>query len=176
MQPDIALNGRTTGGHHGRRSKLLLMALLAAGSLGRPLPAVAAGDEVLQKVVIIARHGVRTPITSQAELDGWSSRPWPAWNEPAGNLTARGAQLAKILGQCYRAYAVSEQLLPEQGCPQRGSLYVYADLEERTKTHGAGIARRHRAWMRPRLPQQAGCDRRRSLSSRRGGRVPAGSP
>ena len=134
MQPDIRLNSRMTGVPQDRRLIRTVLALVAAGSIGMPLVAVAAGDEVLQKIVIVARHGVRTPLTSPAELDGWSSRPWPAWNEPAGNLTARGAQLAKTLGQYYRTYAVSEQLLPEQGCPQRGSVYVYADLEERTKT------------------------------------------
>jgi 4-phytase/acid phosphatase len=85
-------------------------------------------------VVIVSRHGVRTPMISPAELDSWSSRPWPAWNEPAGNLTARGAQLAKLLGQYHRAYFAAEQMLPEQGCPPRGSVYVYADLDERTKS------------------------------------------
>jgi 4-phytase/acid phosphatase len=134
MKLDIALNDRMTSGYRSSRWVRTVLTLAAAGSLVMPLIAVAAGDEVLQKIVIVARHGVRTPLTSAAELDGWSSRAWPAWNEPAGNLTARGAQLAKVLGQYYRAYAVSEQLLPEQGCPQRGSLYLYADLEERTKT------------------------------------------
>jgi len=133
MKPDIALNDRTTRGFHGRRVIRTMLALAVAVFVGVPLFAVAAGDEVLQKIVIIARDGVRTPLTSPAELDGWSSRAWPAWNEPAGSLTARGGQLAKVLGQYYRAYAVSEQLLPEQGCPQRGSVYLYADLEERTK-------------------------------------------
>jgi len=107
--------------------------LLAAGSFAAPLAAWGAGDEVLQKMVIVSRDGVRAPTVSPAELDSWSSKPWPAWTEPTGNLTARGAQLAKLLGQYHRGYLVAEQLLPEQGCPQRGSVYVYADLEERTK-------------------------------------------
>jgi len=134
MKLDNALSDRTTRGYRGRRWVRTVLTLAAAGSLGMPLLAAAAGDEILQKIVIVARDGVRAPPTTAAELDGWSSRAWPAWNEPAGNLTARGAQLAKVLGLYYRAYAVSEQLLPEQGCPQRGSLYLYADLEERTKT------------------------------------------
>ena len=94
----------------------------------------AASDEALQKVVIVTRHGVRAPTISTAELDSWSSRPWPAWNEPMGNLTARGAELAKLLGHYHRGYLVAEQLLPEQGCPPRGSVYVYADLDEPTRS------------------------------------------
>jgi 4-phytase/acid phosphatase len=31
-------------------------------------------------------------------------------------------------------YAGSEQLLPEQGCPPRGSIHVYADVAERTRS------------------------------------------
>jgi len=108
-------------------------AALAAGLLGSPLLATAAGDEILQKVVIVSRHGIRSPLTGAAELSSWSSRPWPAWNEPRGNLTTRGAQLVNLLGRYHRSYLVAEQALPEQGCPQRGTVYVYADLDERTK-------------------------------------------
>jgi 4-phytase/acid phosphatase len=122
-----------TPGIPARRLVGFAFALLAAGSLLAPAAAQAASDEVLQKVVIVSRHGVRTPEVSAGELDGWSTKPWPAWNEPAGDLTARGAQLAKLLGQYYRAYAVSEQLLPEQGCPARGSVYFYADVAERAR-------------------------------------------
>ena len=109
------------------------LAVLAAGLFAAPLSAAAAGDEVLQKMVIVSRHGVRTPTIPPAELDGWSSRAWPSWNEPMGNLTARGAQLAKLLGQYHREYLAAEQALPEQGCPPRGSVYVHADLDERTR-------------------------------------------
>ncbi len=105
-----------------------VLAMLAAGAILAPAVAWGAGDEMLQKVVIVSRHGVRTPEISAAEQNLWSSRPWPVWTEPPGALTARGAQLAKLLGQYYRAYAVSEQLLPEQGCPPRGSVLVYADV------------------------------------------------
>ena len=82
MQPDISSNNRMAGESQGRRLIRAVLGLVAAGSIGMPLFAAAAGDEVLQKIVIVARHGVRTPLTSPVELDGWSSRPWPAWNEP----------------------------------------------------------------------------------------------
>jgi 4-phytase / acid phosphatase len=108
------------------------LAVLAATLFAVP-PVAAAGDEVLQKVVIISRHGVRAPIISNAQFDSWTSQPWPAWNEPRGNLTVRGAQLVKLMGQFHRQYLIAEQLLPEQGCPQRGAIFIHADLDERTK-------------------------------------------
>ncbi|MEO8345271.1 MAG: histidine-type phosphatase [Betaproteobacteria bacterium] len=114
--------------------KRLVLAALLVYACGVPLGAGAQSDEVLQKIVIVSRHGVRTPTISAAELESWSSRPWPVWSEPPGHLTATGAQLAKLLGRYHREYLVAEQLLPEQGCPPRGSIYVYADLEERTRT------------------------------------------
>ena len=134
MQPSIASHARTVDESPRRGLGRFAFAVLAASSFAAPWAAWAAGDEVLQKVVIVSRHGVRTPTISAAELDSWSSRPWPAWNEPMGNLTARGAELAKLLGQYHRGYLVAEQLMPEQGCPPRGSVYVYADLDERTRS------------------------------------------
>ena len=114
-------------------SRIALAALLA--SIGAiPLIASAQGDEVLQKVVVVNRHGVRTPIASSAEMANWSSRPWPAWNEAPGNLTARGAQLVTLLGRYHRLYLSAEQAMPAQACPPRSSIYVYADVLERTRT------------------------------------------
>ena len=43
--------------------------------------AQAEGDELLQKVVIVSRHGVRAPIPGAAELANWAAQPWPKWNE-----------------------------------------------------------------------------------------------
>ena len=116
-----------------RRNSKIAIASIALALLCVPLLSAAAEDDVLQKVVIVSRHGVRTPIVAPAELALWSSRPWPAWNEPQGNLTARGAELVTLLGRYYRQYLIAEQMLPEQGCPQRGTFFFHADLTERTK-------------------------------------------
>lgn len=102
-------------------------------ALAVPLPVAAQADGVLQKVVIVSRHGVRTAITPAAELANWSAQPWPAWREPQGYLTARGAQLATLMGGYYRQYALSQALFPAEGCPPAGGVYVYADVLERTK-------------------------------------------
>jgi 4-phytase/acid phosphatase len=132
-----AMIGNPSGPHPMRMpmrpSRVAALAIIAAGLFMVPHPVIAQAGEVLQKVVIVSRHGVRTPIVSSAELDSWSSRPWPSWNEPPGDLTARGAQLVKLLGRYHHEYLVAEQAMPEQGCPPRGSIYVHADLDERTK-------------------------------------------
>ena len=106
------MNGRRRG------ARSVVPALLAAAVLGVPTPAVAQGfslptfsfgsgpgDEVLQKVVVVSRHGVRTPTAPAAELANWAGQPWPERSQPLAALTPRGAVLAKIMGRWYREYA-----------------------------------------------------------------------
>jgi 4-phytase / acid phosphatase len=124
-----------------RAAMRIALVVVASGICAWPVLAAAQSDEQLQKVVIVSRHGVRTPLTSPAELEGWSSRPWPSWQEPTGNLTARGAELAVLVGRYHREYLVAEQLVPEQGCPPRDALYMYADGEQRTKATAEALLR-----------------------------------
>jgi 4-phytase/acid phosphatase len=97
-------------------------------------PAVHAdGDEVLQKVVIVSRHGVRTPIPGAAELANWAAQPWPTWAEAPADLTPRGAELVTLLGRYYRQYLAEQAVVMAAGCPVREGVYVYADTAQRTK-------------------------------------------
>ena len=80
----------------------------------------------------------------RAELDGWSSRPWPAWNEPTGNLTVRGAELAKLLGRYYRDYLIAEQMPPRAGVPASRQPLRLCRSRTAHEGDGAGAARRHR--------------------------------
>lgn len=106
------------------RIALLLAALVATGS------ALAEGDEILTKLVVVSRHGVRTPIPASETLAMWAAQPWPAWQQPAGNLTPRGAQLATLMGRYYRLFASEAGAMTAAGCP---AAFVYADNLERTQ-------------------------------------------
>jgi 4-phytase/acid phosphatase len=88
------------------------------------------GEEALVKLVIVSRHGVRTPIPPASQLAHWAAAPWPEWKQPPGALTPRGAELARIMGAYYRRYASEGQATTAAGCPP---VYVYADLTERTE-------------------------------------------
>ena len=111
------------------RTSLVLLMVLAAV----PLPAAAQSDELLQKVVIVSRHGVRTPTVEPEILATWASQPWPSWNQPPAALTPRGAQLATLMGRYYREYLAVQGVVPAAGCPVPSTAYVYADVVERTK-------------------------------------------
>ena len=108
----------------------LRLALAALCSLGAsPEPP---GDTLLQ-VVLVSRHGVRTPTMSNDVLANYAREPWPAWKEPLGNLTAQGRRLATLVGAYHREALAAEKLLPASGCPDAASVYVYADVYERTE-------------------------------------------
>jgi 4-phytase / acid phosphatase len=108
-------------------------AILGLLALAAPLTDAAGADEVLRKVVIVSRHGVRTPTSTPVELANWAAQPWPTWNQPTAALTPRGAELATLMGHYYRQYVAEQGVVPGTGCPAPGSVYFYADVLERTK-------------------------------------------
>ena len=110
----------------------------------------------LVKMVILARHGVRSPTQSADTLAQWSRRDWPEWAVRPGELTARGAELVKRLWQQEGESLRRAGLLPEASRPagtsaagpgegkpqdeaQKGAIYVYADREERTQATAEAI-------------------------------------
>jgi len=93
-------------------------------------PTNSQAEEILTKLVIVSRHGVRTPIPPASQLAHWASAPWPDWNQPPGSLTPHGAELARIMGAYYRRYSSEGQATTAAGCPP---VYVYADVTERTQ-------------------------------------------
>ncbi len=108
---------------------LCLLSAVRAGAGNAPS---AADAEPLRMVMIFSRHGVRSP-TDPGKLSAYAARPWPAWNTPPGYLTAHGAALMTIEGQAYRRRYAQAGLLPETGCPPAGAVFVWADVEQRTK-------------------------------------------
>ena len=56
-----------------------LSLLAAAQSVAAP---AASRDADLQLVVVLSRHGVRSPLTKQADLGKYSAAPWPKWDVP----------------------------------------------------------------------------------------------
>ena len=87
---------------------MLLHFVLASASLGaslaahggqaisRPLEAPIAPEEKLRFVVIVTRHGVRSPTGKIDQLNQYSSQPWPTWTVPPGYLTEHGAKLMTL--------------------------------------------------------------------------------
>ena len=90
-----------------RLAAFLAAALLAAW------PAAGAGRE-LKYVVIVSRHGVRSPTWDAARLNRYSAEPWPEWEVPPGNLTPHGRELIELMGSYYREWLAGEHLFRAQ--------------------------------------------------------------
>lgn len=81
----------------------------------------------LRLVIILSRHGVRTPIASETRGNHYNAEPWPAWPVPPGVLTPHGVTLLQQMGGYYRLHYRS--LLGTSGC---SAIFAYADQQQRT--------------------------------------------
>ena len=97
----------------------------------------------LLKMVVVSRHGVRSPLETNSALATWTNgRAWPEWpTDRPGLLTDRGAELAALMGGYYRVLAAQAGLMPAGGCPATRSVFIRADVDERTVATAHAIAR-----------------------------------
>ena len=104
-------------------------------------PSVTAASLKLERVVLVARHGVRPPTQSNAELAKYADKPWPDWPVAPGELTPHGAATVRLMGETlYRIYRAAG-LLPAHGCAAPGAVSVWADgTDERTRHSGQILA------------------------------------
>ena len=116
------------------------LATLIATVLVGVWPACAAGPLQLKYVVIVSRHGVRSPTWDAARLNQYSAEPWPDWGVPPGNLTPHGRDLMKLMGSYYREWLLGEKLLGGAGCQDAGRVYIRADKDQRTLETGRALA------------------------------------
>ncbi len=116
----------------------VLCAALCGGALAAPSSASAEPASSLSMVVVVSRHGVRSP-THPTELQAYASQPWPAWSgQHPGYLTPHGALLMRQYGAYYRR-SYGGLLGFGSACPPSGSVFVWADVDQRTKATGDAI-------------------------------------
>jgi 4-phytase/acid phosphatase len=135
---------------HSRFSRLILWLLLAMPGTTFPIDAqnpqgnssaAQNGDkEQLKLVVILSRHGVRSPTWAQDRLDTYSALPWPKWSVAPGYLTPRGFDLVKAFGRFDRASFAKNGLVAESGCADGARTYIWADTDQRTMESGRAMA------------------------------------
>ncbi|HEY0266642.1 MAG TPA: histidine-type phosphatase [Rhizomicrobium sp.] len=107
-------------------------ALLLLGAFAAP----AAAAPVLEKVVILQRHGVRAPTKAPSDLAPYARDAWASWPVAPGELTEHGAAALARMGEAlHRQYAA---LLPAGDCRR---VFVWADnADQRTRRSGEVMA------------------------------------
>jgi 4-phytase/acid phosphatase len=94
----------------------------------------------LKYVVIVSRHGVRSPTWDNARLNLYSAQPWPEWGVAPGELTPHGAALIGLMGAYYREWLATEHVLDPRGCHDAGRVHIIADTSQRTRETGRALA------------------------------------
>jgi len=106
---------------------LLLTGLIWSGGIW-----AADNGEQLRSVVIVSRHGVRSPTVPVEDLAQYSDQAWPKWNVAPGMLTPHGRDLMVLMGKYYGARYRADGLLG--GSPQPAGEMVYACSDEVPRT------------------------------------------
>ena len=114
----------------------LLCLLLAPGYTVLPL---LAEDEnpgdgyTLKEVVILSRHNIRAPLSNEGSVLAKSTPyTWFEWSSAASELSLRGGVLETEMGQYFRKWVVSEDLMTENYHPEENEVRFYANAKQRT--------------------------------------------
>lgn len=112
----------------------------AAARQANPQATPVAGA-TLERVVLVSRHGIRSPTKPPAVLKEQTGRDWPTWPVAPGQLTDHGRQTLAAMTDAIARHYQSFGFLPSQGCPETGALMVWADAaDDRTRESGAIMA------------------------------------
>jgi 4-phytase/acid phosphatase len=122
-----------------RRAALCTVAILATAS-GARSAAITLPGFVLERVVMVERHGVRSPTKSPEALAPYAADPWPAWPVAPGMLTPHGKEGMRLMGAYLRNHYAKAGLWTAVGCPKVPAAYVWADgQDERTRDSGQAL-------------------------------------
>ena len=111
---------------------LLLVGGMTAGAQTQRTEAFR-GKYELKEVVVLSRHNIRSPITSEnATYKRVTPHEWFQWTSPSSQLSLRGGVLETEMGQFFRKWVVGEGLLPENYRPEGDEVLFYANSRQRT--------------------------------------------
>ena len=97
-----------------------------------PAPAATDGYK-LDKVVILSRHNIRSPMSGSGSLlSEITPHTWFSWTSEPSELSVRGGVLETIMGQYFRKRLEAEGLFPANYRPEEGEVRFYANSKQRT--------------------------------------------
>ncbi len=123
---------------------VLGLILAVAAAVPALMPALAADRGVpglvLDHIVLVERHGVRSPTKDPEAMSRYSAQRWPDWPVEPGILTDHGRRNVVLMGAWLRADYARKGLWPAKGCLTPGAAYVWADgKDQRTRVSGLAL-------------------------------------
>ncbi|KDE20844.1 phosphoanhydride phosphohydrolase [Acetobacter aceti 1023] len=131
------------------RSAFFLSANLLSASFTLSAPVWAAtsapavqpetSDAVLERVVLVSRHGIRSPTKPLDKLEKKTRHTWTPWPVPPGEMTAHGQFDLGLMGQFLKSYYhvasrdAAARCLPEQPA------FIWADSASSRTQHSGDI-------------------------------------
>lgn len=114
-----------------------LLILVLVGTMAAPAWAeeenTAAPAWTLDRVVVLSRHNIRSPLSGSGSLLGdITPHAWFDWTSKPSELSLRGALLETLMGQYFRLWLEDEGLFPENYRPEAGAVRFYANSKQRT--------------------------------------------
>ena len=111
-----------------------LVCLLALGAC-----APQTQGDVLEKVVLLSRHGIRSPTQSPQDMERRTGHAWPVWSVAPGEMTDHGAKTLAAMVQAVQETYQKTGVLPASGDCQtmEQESVVWADTaDHRTRQTG----------------------------------------
>lgn len=87
----------------------------------------------LEETVILSRHNIRAPLSDKdSDLYKMTPHKWHEWSSATSELSLRGGNLETLMGQYFRKYLVSKNLMTENENPSDKAVRIYANSMQRT--------------------------------------------
>lgn len=135
--PPASMSSLTSCFYFPRRAGFIFAVLLLAGGTGLNAHEP---DGDLRLMVVLTRHGVRSPLLTNERLGQYSAQPWPVWPVAPGILTPHGREQMVLLGRYYRAYCLQQGVLTGRSDTDRTRIFLRADNDQRTVESARALA------------------------------------
>jgi 4-phytase/acid phosphatase len=123
------------------RRGIAALVCAAAGLFGGAADAAPRRTLVVDRAVLVMRHGIRAPLPGEVPEGTRTSAPWPRWPVADSRVTAHGERALEIVAGADRRLLARHGLLAADGCPDGDAVRIRTNSSDRTIASGEAYAR-----------------------------------
>ncbi len=94
---------------------------------------------VVERAVLVMRHGIRAPLDGEVPLDTRTGAPWPAWPVAESRITPHGVRALEQVAAYDRRLLAARGLMTLNGCPA-SVVRIRSNSSDRTIASGRAYA------------------------------------